>query len=301
MIVEEQLLPSPQLKPAYEDVVWCYVFRDFSGSERDRAAERIQLRFGVTSYPQIFLAHPASFAILAHTGRQVDSFMTAVGSVQVEKPTDKSALERTVQAERLAARLEGRRGNALAAKCLDHEDIVVRTRALALVAKKNPKLVVGRAEELLAVPSDPFRYQVCEVLGKAGHAAAAPALEALLAEPKDSLNPNVLRIRAVQALASCGSASSVPVIAPHAQSGEYFNGLTGTAVDTLAAIARRDRSARAPVQTTLKAAYPPPAPSGDQRSQRACLALARRVHKALGARRPFPKDYNEQTRAELMR
>ena len=72
------MLPNKALAPVYEDVIWCYVFRDFSGSERDRAAERIELRLGVTSYPQIFLADPMSFEILEHTGRQVESFLVAV-------------------------------------------------------------------------------------------------------------------------------------------------------------------------------------------------------------------------------
>ena len=44
------MLPNPALKKNYDQVVWVYVYRDFSKSERDRAAERISLRFGVTSW-----------------------------------------------------------------------------------------------------------------------------------------------------------------------------------------------------------------------------------------------------------
>ena len=33
------MLPRAELKPLYDDLVWLYVFRDFSGSEADLAAE----------------------------------------------------------------------------------------------------------------------------------------------------------------------------------------------------------------------------------------------------------------------
>ena len=52
------MLPNPALKETYDKIVWVYVYRDFSKSKEDRAAERISMRFGVSSWPQIFLVDP---------------------------------------------------------------------------------------------------------------------------------------------------------------------------------------------------------------------------------------------------
>jgi len=294
------LLPNPQLKDAYEKIVWVYVYRDFSKSKADRAAERISLRFGVTSWPQLFLADPATMKILAHTGRKVKSFNGAVERTMVKPARTLAAAERVAAAEKRAILLENKPSVGAAKKHIDDEDIVVRTRALEILAAKKPALVVARAQELLAVPNDPFRYAVCQVLAKAADPKAARALEALVRDPKPSLNPNVLRIRAVQALATCGNAESVAVIAPHASSGVYFNGLTGVSVDALAAIAKRDRGARKAVDRVLRASYPPPPKdANDKRAMRACVALAKRVHTARGAKISFPKVYDAESRESL--
>jgi HEAT repeat protein len=297
------LLPNPDLKDLYDKVVWVYVYRDFTSKGQDHAAERVMWRFGVSSWPQLFLADPESLAILKHTGRSVDSFRSAVLATKVKRTRSRDALEKTAAAEERADALEARPSPKRAAKALDDDDIVVRYIALGFLAEKDPKAVAKRATELLAVPNDPFRYEVCNALAKAADPKAARALEAIVAEPKDSLNPNVLRIRAVQALATCGNAKSVEAIRPHATSGAYFNGLTGVSIDALVAIAKRDKKARKPVKAALKQAYPEPPKDGDDRETRACVALAKRVHKALadlGEKRAFPGDYNEQTRRKLM-
>jgi len=299
VIVEKQLLPNPQLKKNYDDVVWVYVYRDFSKNERDRAAERISLRFGVTSWPQLFLADPATMTILAHTGRSVESFQKAVSGVSVKRSRSMDALDRVAAAEARAIELEKKGSAALAKKRLDDEDIVVRTRALEILAQKEPKVVVKRAIELLKVPNDPFRYAVCDVLKEAADPKAAPALDEIVKSPEPSLNPNVLRIRAVQALAACGDAASIDVIAPHAQSGVYFNGLTGISVDALAAIAKREKKSAKHVREILRGAYPPP--GTDERSQQASVALAKRIHRAADDPRPFPDVYDEAARARLMK
>ncbi|MHC4952958.1 MAG: HEAT repeat domain-containing protein [Planctomycetota bacterium] len=299
------MLPNPQLKADYDKVIWVYVYRDFSHNKEDRAAERISLRFGVTSWPQLFLAHPESMKILAHTGRSVKSFQAAVERTRVPRRMPVDAWKKLTAAEERAIALEGKPKLALASKRIDDEDIVVRTRALSVLAAKKPDAVVARAVELLQTPNDPFRYEVCKVLQKAADKKAARALEALVKDPKESLNPNVLRIRAVQALATCGDAESVAVIAPHAQSGAYFNGLTGISVDALAKIAKRHKKAAKAVDEVLKRAYPPLPPDADdknyKRAMRACVALAKRVHTARGAKRSFPKDYSEAARQDLMR
>lgn len=294
------MLPHPSLKPLYDKLVWVYVYRDFSGSKSDRAAERILLRFGVSSWPQLFLADPNDWSILKHTGRTPGSFLAAAESVSVRATTSKQMLERTRIGEELAFRLEERPTTKLAREALEHDDIVARSRALGVLASKDPKFVIKRAEALLEIPNDPFRYRVCDLLKEAAEPSTARALEAIVTKPIDSLNPNVLRIHAVEALGTCGDARSVPVIAPFAQSGEYFNGLTGKAVDALAAIGKRKKAARKAVRVALKAAYPPPPQDDDARAQRACVALARRIHKALGEKRPFPAKYDEKARAKLV-
>ena len=295
------MLPNPAIQGAYDKVTWLYVYRDFSGNKKDRAAERISLRFGVTSWPQLFLVDPETFEIKKHTGRSVESFLAAVAATRVGRTQSLQAWERTKAAEERAIALERASSGKLARKYIDDEDIVVRNRALSLLAKTDRKAIVKRANELLQVPSDPFRYEVCKVLQETADPAAADALEAIVKRPQNSLNPNVLRIRAVQALSTCGDASSIEAIAPFAQSGVYFNGLTGVSVDALAAIAERHKKARRAVRAALKKGYPKPPSAGDARSMRACVGLAKRIHRAIGEKRPFPKVYDEKARAKLMK
>ena len=294
------MLPNRALRPAYDRVVWVYVYRDFSRKGQDRDAERISWRFGVTSWPQLFLADPASLKILAHTGRKPESFLAAVDRTKVAKTRSRAALERTRTAGERADKLEKGGSVKLAQQGIDDDDIVVRYLSLRILAKKAPKGVAARASELLAVPNDPFRYEVCAVLGKQAGREAKEALEALVAEPRESLNPNVLRICAVRALTTCGDARSVDAIAPFASSGAYFNGLTGTSIDALAAIAKRHPDARASVRKVLFSSYPEAPLASDKRATRACVALAKRVHKALGSPRSFPEPYDEKARRRLM-
>ena len=56
IVMERGLLSDPKLAEFYDDVIWMYLFQDFSGSEADRAAQRVALRFGISAYPQHFLA-----------------------------------------------------------------------------------------------------------------------------------------------------------------------------------------------------------------------------------------------------
>jgi len=296
------LLPDPQLAPTYGNAVWLYVFRDFSGSAEDRAAERVSLRLGMTAYPQHLLIDPATMEILADTGRSVESFLAAVGRARVE-PKGEGAAKRIEEAEQRAAALEKSGAVAAARRALDDPDVVVRYRALQILSGKEPEAIAERAEALLATPHDPIRFEACRALRKAGEAKAAPFLEALLARPGQSLNPNVLRIEAAGALGACGSAGSIGALAPFAASGEYRNGLTGAAIDAIAAIAGRDKQARRPARDALREAYPPP--QKEESERRMVEALAKRVHAALeqitGKRVAFPALYDEAARAKLVK
>ncbi len=304
MIVEEQLFPRPELAAVYDSVTWTYVYRDFSGSEADQRAERIEMRFGVSSYPQIFLAHPETLEVPEHLERTVAEFVPVLAATKVEVSEDSAANQRLREAEARAVKFSQHPSAARAKELLDDGDIVVRYLALRFLAEQEPEFVGERANELLLVPHDRFRYDVCSALQKLAQVSAAPALEALVLNPVDSLNPNVLRMRAVSALATCGREESVPVIAPHATSGLYFNGLTRLAIDALLAIAKRDRGAREAVVTTLKQAYPDPSLTENERAATSYQRLARHVHatlQQLSIQPPFPAVYDEEGRASLMR
>ena len=308
MKLEEQLLPHADLKPLYDKAVWVYVYRTFKKDEADRAAEDISIRFGVTSWPQLILVDPLALEITQHAGRTVESFQQAFSKARLKARPDEAdaqaARERLADAEEFARILEAGIDLTLAEATVISPrvtDVVVRTRALQAVGDKAPGWLASYAGRLLATPNDPFRFLVCELLVKHPDPQANDALEALVKEPKDSLNPNVLRIRAVQALAASGDKDSVAVIAPHATSGVYFNGLTDVAIDALTAVAARHEDAREAVRAALLRAYPEPPAAGDERALRACVALAKRVHKALGSKLPFPETYDLAAREALMK
>jgi len=289
------LLPRTELEPSYERLVWLYLFRDFSGSEADLAAERACIRLGFTSYPQHWLLDPDSLARLRSTGRSVESFLAAAGCVSVKAGDGRTVIAEMLRAGKRAAKLRKSGSVRDAKEAIDDSDVVLRYRALQVLAEKAPKEVVSRAADLLAVPNDPIRFLTCKVLGEAGHAAAAPALAAIVARPAESLNPNVLRISAVRALGGCGDRSSVATIAPFASSGDTRNGLTGVSIDALVAIALRHRDARKEVIAVLSRSWP--ATKYEAAEKRRFMGLVRRVHGALvkvtGKKVELPKDWSE--------
>ena len=303
--MEKQLLPKAELKPAYEQVVWLYVFRDFSNSQSDRAAERIALRFGLTSWPQHLLVDPRTLRVIGDTGRSLNSFRRAVARAakQVSPTRSPKAADLVKAADARAIALEEKGTVALARESLRDEDIVVRFRALSVLAEKEPNVISENASTLLDVANDPFRYEVCKVLAKTGNREARTALEALVRLPRNSRNPNVLRMNAVKALAACGNADSVKVIAPHAASGQYLNGLTGVSVDALAAIAERETEAASAVRDVLVRALPVPPTKPTATQKRYCERLAKRVHGALekltGKEVAFPSVYDRAARQKL--
>lgn len=304
--MEEQLLPLPALEPTYDKVVWLYVYRDFSRNEEDRAAERIALRLGYSSYPQHHLVHPESFERLVSTGRSVESFLGSVERTKLKLGQTTAAPGELARAERVASELEESGDAKRAAELLadeDETDVVVLHRAAEIVSEEDPEALAEHSDRLLAVPHDPLRYLVIDALGAAGDEEAAPALEALVVEPKDSLNPNVLRIRAVKALGSCGRLQSVEAIAPHAQAADWRNGLTRTSLDALAALAERHKKARKPVAKVLAESFPEPVDESDARAAQGVLALAKHVHGLLedltGKRVKFPGEYDEKARKKL--
>ena len=373
------MLPREELKPAFGKAVWLWVYRDFSANEADRAAERVQIRFGVTSYPQHFLVDPYSLEELADATRAVPSFLAAFdraamgvkrpaapvegtakdlqrarellakdrGSKEAASILDRLAggrdpyefwlearslqggrdpgerlaspdpEERALALEGMRADFEKRKGSATpdarVEALLADPDLLVRTRALELLRVTDPGGIVRRAADLLKVPNDPFRYAVLETLrdAKAAAAAAVPSVVAVFQGAGDrehpSHNPNVLRIRAAEALGECADASAVEVLRTAAQSGEYRNGLTRTCVDAIVKIASRSPPAAArAAERVLADAFPAGTDTLAEGEGPLCLALARAVQEALGrASGPggpsFPAKWTRETREALVR
>jgi len=216
-------------------------------------------------------------------------------------PRTSDAAARLQAAEQRAIKLEEKPTVKAAESALEDEDLVVRLRALDILAEERPEAIVKRAKGLLQVPSDPVRYATCKALAKSGDTSAARALDAVLNDPKASLNPNVLRMNAVQALARCGDEQSVDALAPFANKTAFRNALTRSVVTTLVAIAEREKGAKKRVQALLVDTFPDPAE--DERSERIVMALARHVQDALktltGKKVDFPGDYDEKSVAKL--
>lgn len=306
VVMEKELLSKSVLEPTYSKAVWMYVFRDFSGSDADRAAERVSLRFGLTSWPQHILVDPATLTVIGDTGRTAERFQSAVdragGRVKASQST--KFLARIEQANARARQLEQQGSVDEALTALEDEDIVVRFRALELLTAKQPELVSQHAATLLKTPNDPFRFEVCKALAASGTEAAAEALHELVQRPANSRNPNVLRIQAVTALARCGNAKSISVIAPHASSGLFLNSLTLTSVRTLSALGSRDPELRQPAIEVLKQSYPVPPANPTAVQARYCTNLARQVHASLesltGRQIAFPEQFTAESRAKLI-
>ncbi|HEX6813156.1 MAG TPA: HEAT repeat domain-containing protein [Planctomycetota bacterium] len=303
--MERGLLSDPKLAKSYDDVVWMYLFQDFSKSDEDRAAERVAIRFGISSWPQHFLVDPFTLKKLADTGRSLDSFTAAVKRAKVEKAEAVPSVADFAAFDALARSLEKEEAVAVAKKHLEHADLVVSYRAVQIVAKKEPELLVKASAKLLTSPNDQIRFAVCEALASGGDASSREALQAIVRDPGPSQNPNVLRIRAVKALARCGDAWSLGVIEPHATSGAWRNGLTRTAIDAIVAIGEREKAKSQAVEILAKAYPPLPEQQEAANEQKMCVALAKDVHAALkklsGKSVAFPSDYTTATRAELMK
>lgn len=302
--MERGLLSDKELAADYDSVVWMYLFQDFTQSEADRAAERVAIRFGISSWPQHFLVDPFTLTKVADTGRTLPSFRAAVKRAKVTPGEAKPSVADLAAVDALAERLQQEGDLALAKKHLRHVDRVVAFRALQIVAKKAPKELVKESEWLLALPNDQIRGTVCDILAEHGDVEARDVLHGLVREPRDSENPNVLRIRATKALARCGDATSLAVIEPFATSGEYRNGLTMVSIRAVATIAERVKKAKADAVAVLAKAYPPLPAGKDAAEQRMCESLAKNVHDELGKLTgktvPFPAAYTDAARSKLM-
>lgn len=317
--MERGLLSDKKLAEFYDKVEWMYLFQDFSGSEADRTAQRIAIRFGITSWPQHFLVDPYTMEVIGDTGRSLTSFKRAVENAKVSDvmtpgrlaalDADAAAVERfTVNAEMDSDEREALMQRAREA--LAGEDTVIRYRALEFLVKHDMPAVLKASPDLLAVPNDQMRFTVLKLLAEQGDESACDALEELCRTTPTSKNPNVLRINAVKALERCGKGTSIPLVAGYAASGDFNNGLTGTALATTLKLVERFPDEKAKAIELLKGGFPDiPEIAIDapyrERTLRSCTALAKRINDALntlsGKSIAFPAEYTLETRAALIK
>ena len=177
------------------------------------------------------------------------------------------------------------------------EHIVVRLRALAVVAKNAPQQVAAHASELLTVPNDAFRNLVLTQVAAVPQPALAPRLSELFAGAGtriDSRNPNVLRAYVAKCLPGSGDATAIAAVAPLLREASVNNGTTGTVIKALGELARRlDAGDRQRAIALLLEGVPPAVADGaDVAAQRRALARVKDLHLALatasGAELPAP-------------
>ena len=107
------MLPHEDLAPWYEKAVWLYVCRTWHEDEADLEAARIHDRFGVTSWPHLFLVDPADDRVLQRAGRTtqaLDRAFTAAAAEVTALPEDEVA--HVLDAVRAAAGAHPRVGGA---------------------------------------------------------------------------------------------------------------------------------------------------------------------------------------------
>lgn len=305
------MLPKAELKKSYDDVVWVWVYRDFKQDARDRAAERVEIRFSVTTYPNLFFVDPNTQEVLIDAQRTLPQFLSELkqATSRVKKGKVASGADPDALAVDLEEATAGKKAHPKAATLVGDADPVVRFRALQNLVATQPSEVVKRAKALLQVTSDPFRFAVLDALKAAGDPGASEAVLALLKEADSaqvaSRNPNVLRLRAADALGAMGDASAIEALQPYATRGDYLNMLTKTAVQAIASIAARvGGKAKRPAAEALIAAFPRadavPANEVLYRQQ-----LVEAVHQGLegvlGGGPDLPSTWTEASRATFLK
>lgn len=301
VIVESEMLSSPALKPHYDSAVWLYVYRDFTGGEDDRNAERIGDRYSLSSWPQLWLIDPHDLSVIGETGRTVDSFKKAVSRVNIESTDDLSAVDILKSSESKVIAFDRAPTVDAAKRLIQSDDVVAQISAARFLVNENRlEAITQQAKRLLAVPNDGLRYEVLKTIARTGAGDAALEITQLVENPHPSRNFNVLRSNAIKALGACGDASAVSVIAPHATQ-TARNSTTRVAVDALMQLVDRHPDCKPEVIAALSNSFPP----CENGVERLVHAQAKKVHadlmKLTGRQILFPESYDENSRADLIR
>ena len=173
--MERGLLSDQKLAEFHDEVVWMYLYQDFSDSPADRKAQRVAIRFGINSWPQHFLVDPYALEVIGNTGRSLASFSNAAERAKISKRSGDSLTDKALrEADARAADLERNLTADTAKAALKDEDSVVRLRALQYLQDWQPEAITAAATELLTVANDHVRFLVCEVLRKSGSTRGSP-------------------------------------------------------------------------------------------------------------------------------
>lgn len=144
----------------------------------------------------------------------------------------------------------------------DGEHLIVKLRALAVLAPTKGAEIARRADSLLRISNDPLRYAVLAVLRAHPNPALAEPLAALYGGAGvtiPSSNPNVLRSHVARALEASGDASAIGPLADFIARVEPNNGTLGAALGALRGIASRSEpAARKRIVQILLDAFPGP-------------------------------------------
>jgi thiol-disulfide isomerase/thioredoxin len=298
--VEKNLLPNADLKPVYDKLVWLYVNRGFNmNNPADRAAEKIEVRFGITNYPHLLMIDPETLGLLEDMARTPEPFVKAVQETKVRPNDPSAAMDKLKLAEKRAVQLENNQSKLLARTFLSEQDIVCRVRAVQALGHLEPLEVATQAKDLLGVRNDVLRIEVCKILDVLAdpgaptiYAAAVkavkpalPILGELAQKPKDSLNPDLMRCAAVHILGKFGGAESIQLLGEIAAKEAKENPekpLAREAVNALGAIGARLPKEKKKVTEALVEAYPqPPPPNADAATKVRYFSLAEVVHRHL--------------------
>lgn len=319
------MLPHEDLKPFYEKVVWLWVCRTWREDEGDREAARIHDRFGVTSWPHLFVIDPRDDEVLVRAGRSTKeiarAFEEATGKVEpagTEAGPLLDAMEkadvRIRELEALAAKGEKaatRKRRKQVAALLEDADAVVRIRAVRWLVEHDPKAILPHAERLLLEGNDAMRFALLDGIAEREMPELSPVLARLVDEAGRTIaagNPNVVRGKAARCLVTSGDERAIDVLAPIAREANARNMTTHGVVEALGAIGERaDREDRDRVVRILLDSWPAAVEEGgDAKStktlERYALRLVETVAEALarahGRKRPpeAPSGWSKEDR-----
>lgn len=295
------MLPHEDLAPCYEKAVWLYVCRTWRDDDADREAARIHDRFGVTSWPNLFLIDPRDDRLLRRAGRTTAALESAfaAAAAQVE-PLLETELQPTLdglQATRTRVlALESPSGDLAPEQLsetlalLEDPDVLVRHRALLLLTRQDVPVLADRAESLLIQGNDAIRFELLDWIQRGTVEGLTPLLVRVFTEAGKALpsgNPNVLRGRAARCLVACGDEQAIEALAAVARAANARNSTTRMVVEALGAIGGRgDEAVKARVVEVLLDAWPAPVEPAANGSPtvvgRYALRLVAAVTQALG-------------------
>ena len=187
------MLPHEDLAPWYDKAVWIYVCRTWREDDADREAARIHDRFGVTSWPHLFLVDPRDDRLLRRAGRTTSTLASAFaaaaaqveplpeGELQVALDAMRATQQQVVALEELTGERAAEQRAELLAR-LDDPDVLVRHRALRLLTPLDVPELAQRAESLLIGGNDAIRFELLDWIQRGAVEGLTPLLVRVFAE-----------------------------------------------------------------------------------------------------------------------